>query len=56
MAFFETSAKNNINVKETFYYLAKEIKARASPSTPLGISINKAFSPKKDATKKAGCC
>lgn len=32
MKFFETSAKNNINVKETFYYLAKEVKDKTMPT------------------------
>ena len=58
MAFFETSAKNNINVKETFYHTAKEIKARTSPAsvTPGGMKISTSASQKKNEAKKAGCC
>lgn len=57
MAFFETSAKSNINVKETFYYLAKEIKAKAVPtSTPAGIRVTNAMMQKKSRGKRLGCC
>ena len=58
MAFFETSAKNNINVKETFYYMAKEIKAKVAPfsTTPGAVRINNSVLQKKDKSKKAGCC
>ena len=57
MAFFETSAKNGINVKETFYYLAKEIKDKSTPSnmTPGAIQINTAILQKK-SERKGGCC
>ena len=58
MAFFETSAKNNINVKETFYYAAKEIKARSIPNTPNtgSIRVSNAMLQKKDPEKKGSCC
>eukprot|EP00826_Nyctotherus_ovalis_P039105 TRINITY_DN372_c0_g1_i3.p1 TRINITY_DN372_c0_g1~~TRINITY_DN372_c0_g1_i3.p1 ORF type:complete len:205 (-),score=56.77 TRINITY_DN372_c0_g1_i3:152-766(-) len=32
MKFFDASAKNNLNVKETFYYLAKEVKDKTTPN------------------------
>ncbi len=56
MAFFETSAKNGINVKETFYHMAKEIKARfaTQENTPTGtVKVNSAAMQKKE---RSGCC
>lgn len=57
MGFFETSAKNNINVKETFYYLAREVKSKNLPSTPqtaggIKLGFDTANAPKS----KGACC
>ena len=54
MGFFETSAKNNINIKQTFYYLAKEIKDKSLPELVIQgtVKVNE-----KTAKKpKNGCC
>ena len=56
--FFESSAKNNINVQEVFYFIAKDIKDKrmgdqvaASPS----IKVNSAAQNTQKAAGK-GCC
>ncbi len=58
MGFFETSAKNNINVKETFYHLAREIKSKTSPNgtqtTAGGLKLG--TDANKDAKMKSACC
>ncbi len=57
MGFYETSAKNNINVRETFYYLAQEIKAKIAPNggqTAGGLKLS--YSQKDPDKKKGACC
>ncbi len=59
MAFFETSAKTGVNVKEVFYYAAREIKARTGPTlggTPGAVKVTNAMLQKKDYGKKKRCC
>ncbi len=55
MQFFETSAKSNYNVNETFTYLTKEILNNSEPKSDVGgksnIDLNKGGEKKKD-----GCC
>ena len=55
IAFFEASAKNGINVKETFYYLAKEIKDKMAANQPQteGIKLDRSTA---RTSAKAGCC
>ena len=58
MSFFETSAKNNINVKEVFYHLAKEIKEKQGPTVGQITGGQRILHTKKDDTdsKKFGQC
>jgi len=55
MQFFETSAKSNYNVNETFTYLTKEILNNSEPKSDSGgksnIDLNKGEKKKRD-----GCC
>ena len=59
MSFFETSAKNNINVKETFYHLAHEIKAKLVPNamqtTTNGLKLS-STQKEGDGKLKGQCC
>jgi hypothetical protein len=55
----ETSAKNNININESFYFLAKDIKDKrmTEPQQPTGnIDLNKAAPGTSSSKKKGGCC
>lgn len=57
--FFETSAKNNINVHETFYYIAKEIKDKrlGEPINAGGnIRIQTPAPPQGKAATNKKCC
>ena len=55
MEFFETSAKSNINVSETFTFLTKEIlKNTEGGSTTTGGGSQ--LTAKDQGKKKAGCC
>ena len=54
MEFFETSAKSNINVDETFYFIAKEIKDKGlskGPGPRDAIDLRNSQLP-----QKKGCC
>jgi GTPase SAR1 family protein len=51
MQFFETSAKTNYNVNETFTYLTNEILA----TTNVQITSNKIYLDVKKVTEKKGC-
>ena len=57
--FFDASAKNNINVKETFYYLAKEVKDKTTPNSMKATNDGMKLETEK-ATSGAGkggmCC
>ena len=59
MNFFDASAKNNINVKETFYYLAKEVKDKTLPNAAktanTGIKID-ATNTGKEGGMRGICC
>jgi hypothetical protein len=55
----ETSAKNNININESFFYLAKDIKDKrmSEPQAPSGnIDLNQAAPGAAGGKKKGGCC
>ena len=59
IAFFETSAKEDRNIKETFYYLAKEIKEKVlaveSPNGKTESTNINSLADKKGKEKKQ-CC
>jgi Ras-related protein Rab-8A len=59
MKFFDASAKNNLNVKETFYYLAKEVKDKTTPNAVQnannGVKLD-TTSATKDGGIKGNCC
>ena len=53
--YFESSAMNNINISESFNYLAKQILSKKKIDTPTKVSNNKNLNtPQKK--KKEGCC
>jgi hypothetical protein len=58
--FMETSAKNNINVNESFYFLAKDIKDKrmteAQPNNPGNVSLKDPAPGQAAKNKKGGCC
>jgi len=56
MKFFETSAKNNINVDTAFYTIARDIKQRllAGASAEGGLRLGEAPTP--GDTSRKGCC
>ncbi len=56
MGFFETSAKNDINVKETFYYLAHEIKAKMTPNSAPGTTAGMTLTQQSNDKLKLNCC
>ena len=57
MGFFETSAKNNISVKETFFYLAREIKSKNTPNgTQTAGGLKLGYDATKDGKTKGSCC
>jgi hypothetical protein len=60
--FFETSAKEDRNIKEAFYYLAREIKEKVlvESKTPNGgassVSGGTRISQPKEKEPKKSCC
>ena len=53
--YFESSAMNNINISESFDFLAKQILSKKKIDTPTKVSNNKNLNtPQKK--KKEGCC
>lgn len=53
--YFESSAMNNINISESFNFLAKQILSKKKIDTPTKVSNNKNLNtPQKK--KKEGCC
>lgn len=61
MKFFETSAKDNINVNETFEYLTNEIleleeSGTVEPRNSIIINKGDHQNANKDKEKKKGCC
>ena len=54
MEFFETSAKSNINVSETFTFLTKDILKNTEGGTTKGDNIQ--IDKKDQVKKKGGCC
>ena len=57
ISFFETSAKSNVNVAETFQAIAKEIKDKilVSENNP-GPGGNKLLDGETNKNKKKDCC
>lgn len=55
--FFESSAKNNINVQEVFFYIAKDIKDKRMGET-LGATTSIRVNPGQQLSKpaKSSCC
>lgn len=55
--FFESSAKNNINVQEVFFYIAKDIKDKRMGET-LGTTTSIRVNPGQQQSKpaKSSCC
>lgn len=55
--FFESSAKNNINVQEVFYYVAKDIKDKRM-GDPMGTNpaIRVSAAPSQQKAGGKGCC
>ena len=49
MKMFETSAKSNINIAETFAYLSREIRAKFPDMLETGVNLRK-------SNKSLGCC
>jgi hypothetical protein len=56
MQFFETSAKTNYNVNETFTYLTKEILATSDVKTTTNNIKIDDKNGKGDKKDKKGCC
>lgn len=54
MSFFETSAKSNQNVNETFTFLTQEILKSSTSKTPENLKIDKPTG--NDKKNKEGCC
>ena len=56
ISFFETSAKNNINVNETFNYLTEEILKVFQSKGGAANNVVIDTKDKKDKRQKSGCC
>merc|ERR1712032_1503522 len=54
MKYFETSAKTNLNVNETFSFLTKDILSNTETKKPIGGNVN--LGEGSDEPKKKGCC